>query len=266
METYTEVSNPSGKVFPTKIQALDQLLGRDFSEDNGFPDGSMVLIQIPPNTNLGTLFAQKILLNFLDQFPDSRGFYFHSSKPRPQLLKSFEAYNWNIKPLIDQGRFELIDMWTITSSHTASSSKIGKIDIKRKTFLKQTYQKILQIHRNGGIDCFSVVDDLLWLKENDLDQRPSKVLEFIKDILDIIFHIGGVHFFILPKGILNDVSERLIMNYSTGLIDFDTEFRGNNLQHLFYIAKLAGISLQSEILEISPSTDGGFRIESTTKV
>ncbi len=266
METFSEASQNTNKFFPTGIQALDQLLGRDFSEDNGFPEGSLVLIQIPPNTNLGTLFAQKLLLNFLDRFQNSRGFYFHSSKPKMQLMKSFEAYNWNIDPLLESGRFELIDMWTITSSHTASSSKIGKIDIKRKTFLKQTYQKIYQIRMSSGVDCFSVVDDLLWLKENELDQRPSKVLEFVKDILDIIFRIGGVHFFILPKGILNDVSERLIMNYSTGLIDFDTEFRGNNLQHLFYIAKLAGVSLHSEILEISPSVDGGFRIESTTKV
>ncbi len=256
----------SQKKYPTGIQALDQILGSDFSDDNGFPDASLVLVHIPPNTNLGTLFVQRILLNFLQNIPSSMGFYFHSSKPQSQLIQSFEAYQWNFSDYMKEGRFQMIDMWTITSSHTASSSKIGKIDIKRKTFLKQSYEKIEQIKKTSSMDCFSVVDDLLWLKEDDLDQKPSKILEFVKDILDIVYKIGGVHFFILPKGILNDVSERILMNYFTGLIDFNIEFRGNMLQHTFHIAKLAGISLHSEILEISPSPDGGFRIESTTKV
>ncbi len=253
-------------VFPTKIQALDQLLGNEFSDTNGFPSSSLVLIHMPPNTNLGVLFAQKILLSFLEGVENSVGFYMHSSKPKNQLMKSFETYGWKYQPLIEADKLQLIDMWTITSSHTASSSKVGRIDIKRKTFLKQTYQKILQIKRNTGSICFSVVDDLLWLKEDDLDKKPSKILEFIKDLLDLIFQIGGVHFFILPKGILHDVSERLIMNYATGLIDFTTEFRGNNLQHLFHIAKLTGVSIKSELLEISPEAEGGFRIEATTKL
>ncbi len=256
----------SNKLYSSGIRALDQRLGSELEEDSGFPDSSLVIIHVPPNTDLGILFTQKVLINLIQNYENSIGYYFHSSKPSTTLLKGLNTYDWGVKPLIQENRLELIDMWAITSSHVASSSKIGKIDIKRKTFLKQEYKRMLRIKETKNLTCFSIVDNLLWLKEENLDQNPSKTLEFIKELIALIYNIGGVHFFILPKGVINEVSERIVTNFATGLIDFETEFRGNSLKNLFYISKMTGISLESEILEINPSRDGGFRIESTSKI
>ncbi len=254
------------KLYPTGLNALDQRLGSEMNEVNGIPGGSLIILHYPPTSDLGPLFATKIILNLIEQNQGSKGFYMHSSRPRHILEQQFKAYNWDIGSLANSGAWNWVDMWKITASHAAASSKIGQIDIRRKTYLKQAFSNMQRLKETSGTQCFSVVDNLLWLKEEDMDQRASKVLEFFKEILDYVFAIGGVHFFLLPKGILNEIAERLILNSATGIVDFKTELVGNDMKNHFSIAKMSGITFKSEILEITPSMDGGFRIESTGKV
>lgn len=253
-------------LFPTGIFALDQHLGGDMYDVNGIPDSSLILIQAEPSSDIGTLFATKVFINLLRNNAESDGYYLHSSKPQHMLKREFKAYNWKIDDLVQEGRWNFIDMWNITTTLAASSSKIGQIDIRRKTYLKHAYERMLQLKKTSNRYCFSVVDNLLFLKEENLDLRASKIQDFFKEILDLIFQLGGVHFFILPKGILSDIAERLIMSAATGLIDFKFEMQGTKKQNLFHIAKMNGIAFQSEMMEITPALDGGFRIESTGKI
>ncbi|MFV2014231.1 MAG: RAD55 family ATPase, partial [Candidatus Heimdallarchaeota archaeon] len=253
-------------IYSTGLQALDQRLGSDFAEEKGIPAGSIVLILAPPESNLSTLFAQKVILNLLESTPNSRAYYMHSSRPRHVLEKEFHAYNWDVNKYVREKKWEFIDMWHITSSHVASSSKIGKIDIKRKTYLKQAYLKILQLLETENLRSFSVVDNLLWLKEDNFDENSSKLLDFFKELSDLINQIGGVHFFVLPKGILDNVAQNLISSIVSGIIEFDREISGNRSRDRLTVAKMMGVAYKSEILDITPDEQEGLRIESTGKI
>lgn len=253
-------------IYSTGLMSLDQRLGSDFAEHKGIPAGSIVLILAPSNSNLSTLFAQKVLLNLIEGQENSRAHYLHSSRPKHILTKEFRAYNWNVEQFEQSKKWEFIDMWHITSSHVASSSKIGKIDIKRRTYLKQAYIKILQLQETDKAKCFSVVDNLLWLKEDNFDENSSKLLDFFKEISDLITNIGGVHFFVLPKGILDPIAENLISSIVTGIIEFDRLSIGNRNQDRLAITKMMGVAYKSEILDITPDDKEGLRIESTGKI
>jgi KaiC/GvpD/RAD55 family RecA-like ATPase len=257
---------PSSNVFSTGITALDQRLGNEATEEYGIPDGSLILVHSPSSSDLGSLFSTKLLMNLVESVGNSHGYFIHSSKPQHMLLKEFKAYNWDISKFQKEKRWNFVDMWAITSTHAASSSKIGKIDIRRKAYLKNAFHEMAKTHKTQNAPCFSVVDNLLWLKEEDLDKFPTKVMEWVKEIMDIIYDIGGIHFMIMPKGIINEVAENIIMNAVTGIVDFKLELLGNSLKNLFHISKMTGITFKSEILEITPSMDGGFRIESTGKI
>ncbi|MHA2249830.1 MAG: RAD55 family ATPase [Candidatus Kariarchaeaceae archaeon] len=254
--------------YPTGMTVLDQKFSGDEMDDSkkGIPGGSLILIHAPPQTNLATLFAQKVLLNCLETVENAKAYYMHSSRPRHIIEKEFDAYNWDYSKFQAQNRWEFVDMWHITSSHTASSSKIGKIDIRRKTYLKQAFKKMIQVHENENVTCFSVVDNLLWLKEEDFDREPSRILEFFKDLTDIIVHVGGVHFFVLPKGILYDVTENMISSVVNGIIDFDRYVSGTRNQDRLSVVKMMGVSYSSDILDITPDHVEGLRIESTGKI
>lgn len=255
--------------YPTGLTALDAKFGIDETDDEskrGIPGGSLVLIHAPPQTNLGTLFVQKVMLNLLETIDNAKVFYMHSSRPQHIIIKEFKAYKWDISNFQVENRWEFVDMWHITSSHIASSSKIGKIDIRRKTYLKQAFKKMVQVHNTEKVICFSVTDNLLWLKEENFDQEPSKILEFFKDLTDLIVKIGGIHFFVLPKGILYDVTENMISSVVNGIIDFSREKVGNKNQDRLSIVKMMGVSYSSDILDITPDSREGLRIESTAKL
>lgn len=250
--------------YSTGMTVLDQRFGDD--DKVGIPGGSLVLIHGTPQSNLSTLFTQKILMNYLDLMVNAKVYYMHSSRPQHVIVKEFEAYHWDIKAYRETNRWEFVDMWHITSSHVASSSKIGKIDIRRKTYLKQAFQKMLQVKQTEGNPCFSVVDNLLWLKEEDFDRKPSKLLEFFKELTDLVVQIGGVHFLVLPKGILYDVAENMISSVVNGIIDFDRYLVGNRNQDRLSIVKMLGVNFKSELLDITPDPQQGLRIESTGKI
>jgi archaellum biogenesis ATPase FlaH len=190
----------------------------------------------------------------------------HSSRPQHVIRKEFQAYNWNVTPFENEDKWEFIDMWHITSSHVASSSRIGKIDIRRKSYLKQAYNRILQVKETDNSHCFSVVDNLLWLKEDDFDNEPSRLLDYFKELTDIIDEIGGVHFLVLPKGILSDTAEKIIMSIMNGIFDFSRTVVGNRNQDQLSIMKMMGITYQSDIMDITPDSQLGLRIESTGKI
>lgn len=254
-------------VYQTGLPVLDQRLGGEFSTDEaGLPGGSLILIHAPPETNLGTLFAQRIVMNLIDNTPNGRAFFMHSSRPQHIVRKEFKAYNWDVETYESQGKWEFIDMWHITSSHVASSSRIGKIDIRRKAYLKQAFRRILQVHQTENITCFSVVDNLLWLKEDDFDQEPSKLLDYFKELIDIIVQIGGIHFLVLPKEILSTTAEKTIMSIMNGIFDFSRSIIGSRNQDQLAIVKMMGINYKSDILDITPDRQVGLRIESTGKI
>ena len=259
-------SSSSDVIYSTGLTALDQRLGSEFSDQKGIPDSSMVLITAPPSSNLSTLFGQKLLMNLLETVPNSKAFYMHSSRPQHVLVKEFKAYNWNIDAYAEEKRWEFIDMWHITSSHVASSSKIGQIDIKRKAYLKQAYHRILQIKETENVSCFTVVDNLLWLKEDNFDMEASKLLDFFKEITDLITEIGGIHFFILPRGILDKIAENMISSVAGGIIQFDRQIVGSRNQDQLTVTKMMGVAYRPEILDITPDEKEGLRIESTGKI
>jgi len=249
------------------MTVLNQRLGYDTqSEASGIPDGSLILIHAPPATNLGTLFAQKILMNLLEEVPRAKAYYMHSSRPQHIVRKEFQAYNWDISPYESGDRWEFVDMWHITSSHVASSSRIGKIDIRRKSYLKQAFQRMLQVNRTDKTPVFSVVDNLLWLKEDDFDQSPSKLLDYFKELTDLVVEMGGIHFLVLPKDILEDTAEKIIMSIMNGIFDFSRKIVGDKNQDQLSIIKMMGVTYRSDILDITPDQSVGLRIESTGKV
>ena len=253
--------------YSTGLTVLDQKLGGRFSEDKkGIPAGSLVLIHSPPESNLGTLFAQKVILNLLDEYDNSMAYYMHSSRPQHIINKELNAYKWDISTYQAQNRWKYVDMWDITSSHVASSSKIGKIDIRRKTYLKQAFKKMQVDKQGNNFICFSVIDNLLWLKEDEFDEQSSKLLKFFKELTDIVLEVGGVHFFVLPKGILVETAENIIISIVNGIIEFSRAVIGNKNQDRISIIKMMGVSYESEILDITPDQSVGLRIESTGKL
>ncbi|MDH5645949.1 MAG: hypothetical protein OEZ01_08070, partial [Candidatus Heimdallarchaeota archaeon] len=133
--------------YSTGLPSLDRRFGTDSQDHSGIPGGSLVLIHLPPESNLGSLFAQKVVMNLLETYEGGRTYYMHSSRPQHIVLKEFNAYGWDISKFQQEKRWEFIDMWHITSSHVASSSKIGKIDIRRKAYLKQAFQRMLKVHQ-----------------------------------------------------------------------------------------------------------------------
>ena len=253
--------------YSTGMTVLDQRLGSDLhDETNGIPGGSLILIHAPPETNLGTLFAQRVLINLLDQFPASKAYYMHSSRPQHVVRKEFKAYSWDISTYEKGDRWEFIDMWHITSSHVASSSRIGKIDIRRKSYLKQAFERMQQVHETENTTCFSVVDNLLWLKEDEFDKDSSKILEYFKDLTDQVVRIGGLHFLVLPKGIVEDTTEKIIMSIVNGIFDFSRIVLGTKNQDQLAIIKMMGVTYNADILDITPDSRVGLRIESTGKI
>ncbi len=258
------VSNTEKK-FLTGLPSLDQKLGMELSLDKGIPNGSIIMVHTPPSSNLPTLFIQRVLLNFVEQSPDHVVFYLYSSRPKNQILREFHAYNWNVEKYENQQWF-WENMYQVSSPHRASSARIGNIEIKRKTYIKRVYRRIEQIQQMKEIIPFTCIDNLLWMKEEQLDENPSMVIEFLRDIQNYVNEIGGVHFFIVPKGILNPVAENIIEATVQGIFDFDREIRGNKVRDFFFIAKMVGLSYISETLEVAPSEEQGFRIESTSKI
>lgn len=122
---------------------------------------------------------------------------------------------------------------------------------------------MVHLSKNQGSKCFSVVDNLLWIKEEELDEKPDALIEFLKDLTDLILQIGGVHFLLLEKDIINPVAERLIMSNVQGIFDFSRGQKGAKTVDRFSISKLVGLAFISENMEISPSETLGFIIEST---
>ena len=253
------------KKFLTGLPSLDQKLGMEMSIDKGIPNGSVIMVHTPPSSNLPTLFIQRVLLNFVEQDPKHVVFYLYSSRPKIQIIREFEAYNWKVEPYENKQWF-WENMYQLSSPHRASSARIGNIDIKRKTFIKRVYRRIEQIQQMKDIVPFTCIDNLLWMKEEQLDENPSAVIKFLREILDYVNKIGGIHFLIIPKGILNPVTENIIEATVQGIFDFEREIRGNKVRDYFFIAKMVGLSYVSETLEVAPSEEQGFRIESTSKI
>jgi hypothetical protein len=246
----------------TGIVSLDNRLGMTYSDDKGIPDKSLILVHSPADSNMATLLIQRILTNLCERDENNFIFYIHSSRPKTLIMRDFTAYNVDIKPFVGK-RWLFKDMYGLSGSIRASSSKIGKIDIRRKTYIKHIFKDMVHISKNQNKQCFSVVDNLLWIKEEVLDEKPDALIEFLKDLTDLILQIGGIHFLLLEKDIINPVAERLIMSSVQGIFDFSKGKKGTKTVDTFRISKLVGLAFISETMEISPSETLGFMIEST---
>ncbi len=263
--TLEEKEMPDERKYLTGLRSLDQKLGMEFSHEKGIPNGTIILVNAPPSSNLPTLFVQRILLNLVEQDPNNIVFYLYSSRPRSQIVREFHSYNWDVERF-ENSQWFWENMYKVSSPHKASSSRIGNIDIRRKTYIKRLFHRILQIHQSRGHTPFTCIDNLLWMKEELLDEDPASVIEFLKHIQDYVDAVGGIHFLLLPKGILNPVAERILEATVQGIFDFKREIRGNRVRDYFVISKMVGLSYVSETLEVSPSEEQGFRIESTAKI
>ncbi len=261
-------SNPSkdarGDLIQTGIRSLDQKLGMEMSARKGLPQGSLILVSYPSETVIPTLFIQRILLNWA-QNSNNVIFYVHSTRPYAHILNSFNAYEWDVKPFEGKNWY-FENMFDLSSSSMASSLKLGKIEVKRKTYVKKIIDRMLHVKENQNKRCFSVFDDLLWMKEDRLDEDSNTLITFLKGTIMSLTKIGGVHFFLLPQDVLDSVAERIIMNAAQGIFYFSRNTVGSRIQDTFAITKLMGVAYVSENFDITPSEAEGFKIESTAKI
>ncbi|TET77436.1 MAG: hypothetical protein E3J43_05855 [Candidatus Heimdallarchaeota archaeon] len=170
-------------------------------------------------------------------------------------MKPFEGKNWYFENMFD-----------LSSSSMASSLKLGKIEVKRKTYVKKIIDRMFHVKENQNKQCFSVFDDLLWMKEDGLDEDSNALITFLKGTIMSLTKIGGVHFFLLPQDVLDSVAERIIMNAAQGIFDFSRSTVGSKIKDTFAITKLMGVAYVSENFDLTPSESEGFKIESTAKI
>ncbi|MHA2357927.1 MAG: RAD55 family ATPase [Candidatus Heimdallarchaeaceae archaeon] len=254
-----------GELILTGIRSLDQKLGMELSSRRGIPEGSLILVSYPSDTVIPTLFVQRILLNWAQKKGENVIFYVHSSRPYDHVLRSFQAYEWDVTPYENKNWY-FENMFDLSSSTMTSALKLGKIEVRRKTYVKRIIEKMLHVKDTQNKQCFSVFDDLLWMKEDRLDEDSNALITFIKDAIMSFARIGGVHFFLVPQGVLDPVAERIIMNASQGIFYFSRNTVGSRIKDNFAITKLMGVAYISETLEVSPSEAEGFKIESTAKI
>lgn len=254
-----------GELILTGIRSLDQKLGMEMSARRGIPTGSFILVSYPSATVIPTLFIQRILLNWAAKTEDNVIFYVHSGRPYDHVLRSFHAYEWDVTPFEGKNWY-FENMFDLSSSTMNSALKLGKIEVQRKTYVKRVIDRMLHVKETQGKQCFSVFDDLLWMKEDRLDENSNSLITFLKSSIMSFAKIGGVHFFLLPQGILDPVAERILMNAAQGIFYFSRNTVGSRIKDNFAITKLMGVAYISETLDITPSEVEGFKIESTAKI
>ena len=249
--------------FLTKIRTLDGRLGMELSREKGIPDGTLILVRMDSDASIPRLLIQRILLNWATD-PNVYTYYIHSSRPYDLVKRDFSAFNWNYESLLNQSLF-FEDMYGMSDRSSTSALKLGPIMVKRKTYLLQLFDKMI-LSRKEGKTCFSIVDDLLWIKEDGIDQDPSGTIQLMKEIGSKILEIGGVHFLLLPKDILPNDVEHIIMSYSSGILEFGRNLFGSRLRDTLTITKLLGVAYIPESMEIRPDENEGFKLEITSKV
>ena len=254
-----------GDLILTGIRSLDQKLGMELATRRGIPKGSLILVSYPPGTVIPTMFIQRILLNWAQESPDNVVFYVHSGRPYDHVQSSFKAYNWDVTPYEGKNWY-FENMFDLSSSSMTSALKLGKIEVKRKTYVNRILDRMIHVKESQKKQCFSVFDDLLWMKEDQLDEDSNALITFIKSTIMSFTKIGGVHFFLLPQGVLEPVAERIIMNSAQGIFHFTRNTVGSRIKDTFAITKMMGVAFVSENLDITPSETEGFKIESTAKI
>ncbi|MBY9000226.1 MAG: hypothetical protein KGD64_04875 [Candidatus Heimdallarchaeota archaeon] len=254
-----------GELILTGIRSLDQKLGMEMSKRRGLPNGSLILVSYPSDTVIPKLFIQRILLNWAQKTQDNLIFYVHSSNPYDSVIRSFQAYEWDVSPYEGKNWY-FENMFDLTSSAMSSTFKLGQIEVRRRTYAKKIIDRMIHVKENQGKNCFSVFDDLLWMKEDRLDEDASALIAFLKNTLMSLARIGGVHFFLVPQGVLDPVAERIIMNSAQGIFYFTRNTVGSKIKDTFAITKLMGVAYVSETLDVTPSEAEGFKIESTAKI
>lgn len=259
------VVDSRGELILTGIRSLDHKLGMEMSSRRGLPKGSLILVSYPSGTVIPTLFVQRILLNWAQKKEENTIFYVHSSRPYNHVLNSFQAYEWDVKPFEGKNWF-FENMFDLSSSSMTSTLKLGKIEVRRKTYVKRVIDRMLHVKENQNKNCFSVFDDLLWMKEDRLDEDSNSLINFLRSTILSFTELGGVHFFLLPQDVLEPVAERIIMNAATGIFHFSRNTSGSRIKDTFAITKLMGVAYISENLDITPSEAEGFKIESTAKI
>lgn len=261
-----QTSNDSrGNLILTGIRSLDQKLGMELATRRGIPEGSLILVSYPPGTVIPTMFIQRILLNWAQQSADNVIFYVHSGRPYDHVKSSLQAYNWDVKPYEGKNWY-FENMFDLSSSSMTSALKLGKIEVKRKTYVNRILDRMIHVKETQKKQCFSVFDDLLWMKEDELDEDSKALIVFLKSTIMNFTKIGGVHFFLLPQGVLEPVAERIIMNSAQGIFHFTRNTVGSRIKDTFAITKMMGVAFVSENLDITPSEVEGFKIESTAKI
>jgi hypothetical protein len=254
-----------GELILTGIRTLDQKLGMEMSSRKGLPDGSLILVSYPSETVIPKLFIQRILLNWAQKTQENVIFYVHSSTPYDSVKRSFQAYEWDISPYEGKNWY-FENMFDLTSSTMSSALKLGKIEVRRRTYAKKIIDRMIHVKENQNKQCFSVFDDLLWMKEDRLDEDAAALIAFLKNTVISLSKLGGVHFFLIPQDVLDPVAERIIMNASQGIFYFTRSSVGSRIKDTFAITKLMGVAYVSETLDITPSEAEGFKIESTAKI
>ena len=254
-----------GELILTGIRSLDQKLGMEMSARRGLPNGSLILVSYPSETVIPKLFIQRILLNWAQKVENNVIFYVHSSSPYDSVLRSFQAYEWDVTPYEGKNWY-FENMFDLSSSAMSSALKLGKIEVKRRTYSKKIIDRMMHVKETQNKQCFSVFDDLLWMKEDRLDEDSTALISFLKNTLMSLAKIGGVHFFLLPQGVLDPIAENIIMNAAQGIFYFRRSAVGSRIKDTFAITKLMGVAYVSETLDLTPSEAEGFKIESTAKI
>lgn len=215
------------KLKKTGISGLDEFLG------GGLPPTVVLLLG---STDKGSeTFARQVAL-FRSK---ERGItYFTVSKTPESIKNSMSAYNLDISLQEKAGKWEFINLNTISGSPKAAI--IGEMKKNRCVVLDSLSELLLDYNRKDIFDLVSAMN-----KQNNETKE--------------------LHFILLTKGMQDPKIEIAMQYFADGVIDFETIWEAEGLTRKLMIQNISGTITPTYILQYSIG-DRGFTIETATRI
>ena len=216
------------KLLKTGIAGFDEFVG------GGLPEGNTILLL--GEAGIGNLtFACHIAYNrVLEGKPVT---YVLVGKSIVEVERELEAFNWKIQQYVDKGLWKFLEKFD---------------DIEKFTVLVEEMEE-------GSWLIFDSLSDIL------LVEKPTKVAEFLKKLSLYAKKFGGIHFFVLDKGMFKPRVEALIQHFVDGVIVFDFEVRGMAAIRYFVVKKMVGKVIPQDLIVFSMN-ENGIIIETATRI
>jgi KaiC/GvpD/RAD55 family RecA-like ATPase len=215
------------KLKKTGISGLDEFLG------GGLPPTVVLLLG---STDKGSeTFARQVAL-FRSK---ERGItYFTVSKTPESIKNDMSAYNLDISLQEKAGKWEFINLNTISGS--PKDAIIGEMKKNRCVVLDSLSELLLDYNRKDIFDLVSAMN-----KQNNETKE--------------------LHFILLTKGMQDPKIEIAMQHFADGVIDFETTWEAEGLTRKLMIRNMSGIIIPVYRLQYSIG-DRGFTIETATRI